>query len=674
MDDFRQVYVRLCKDNHVEAQDCIVEKLKSLTHAGSKGRTTLDLSTNSLTPKSCAVLGKVIAPDRTFTEYKFADCMLSEDALKGLSQGFIHNSYCKKLDLKGNNIRGAGTEALGKLLRQNHSIVSLCLEWNAMGMLDMAFAVFCDGVGSSSSLQALDLRNNQINHEGASELAANLKRNTTLRALDLRWNNIGLLGGRALIEMLKSNKTLSRLELAGNNIPSDILKSIETAVDNNADRQLLTQSHRKQTHSLSKHISQLEHDKHIQIGDLMDTLDKQEDLLRKSKRTASHRVNSLQDALEDRKGAFNSLAAKLSMTESELVLAEQKVTDCNLVINRLKNDLSERAAAQVSEMRHEREDRANEEMKLLKELSESNDKNIQLQTKVDDLDRKCRNQQEQVFELKEQITHLQAELKLKGTQFDERLQQERQRQKDAVRDMEQYKQKEIMRTKQEGDDVEKALRERIQKLEEQRMGLEEEASRLKTANMADRMTAEEQLTHTKQRIKAEEEQRQKQLEEKIRVLQTSKDELKSHCNQQASLVSELQCKNSNLTLELETLKRRLEEMGQELAEKNNITFAEVSKVKMDLNSSVNKLEEERHLHNTLRDKLSQTDRQLSEQMLKNREQLEHKEREIVSLEERLRARDMDIARIKEEEVQRAHMLQSAIMNYVSKTPYSSPTK
>ena len=48
----------------------------------------------------------------------------------------------------------------------------------------------------------------------------------------------------------------------------------------------------------------------------------------------------------------------------------------------------------------------------------------------------------------------------------------------------------------------------------------------------------------------------------MRVLQTSKDELQSHCNQQASLVSELQSKNSGLTLEVENLRRRVEEMGQ----------------------------------------------------------------------------------------------------------------
>ena len=57
----------------------LIFSFTSLEHTGGKGRATLDLSTQSLTPKMCAVLGKVLATDRNFTEIKFADCMLSED-------------------------------------------------------------------------------------------------------------------------------------------------------------------------------------------------------------------------------------------------------------------------------------------------------------------------------------------------------------------------------------------------------------------------------------------------------------------------------------------------------------------------------------------------------------------------------------------------------------------
>lgn len=53
----------------------------SFENTSKRGKPVLDLSTNSLSPKPCHILGKVIATDRTFLEYKFADCMLSEDGM-----------------------------------------------------------------------------------------------------------------------------------------------------------------------------------------------------------------------------------------------------------------------------------------------------------------------------------------------------------------------------------------------------------------------------------------------------------------------------------------------------------------------------------------------------------------------------------------------------------------
>jgi hypothetical protein len=58
--------------------------------------------------------------------------------------------------------------------------------------------------------------------------------------------------------------------------------------------------------------------------------------------------------------------------------------------------------------------------------------------------------------------------------------------------------------RQEVEDTERALRERIQKMESHRLELEEEISHLKSQNMADRLNADEQLQSSKQRIKAEE--------------------------------------------------------------------------------------------------------------------------------------------------------------------------
>lgn len=63
------------------------------------------------------------------------------------------------------------------------AVCRLVLEWNALGVWDEAFSLFCSGLASNCALAQLDLRNNQINHHGAAELALALKCNSTLQVL-----------------------------------------------------------------------------------------------------------------------------------------------------------------------------------------------------------------------------------------------------------------------------------------------------------------------------------------------------------------------------------------------------------------------------------------------------------------------------------------------------------
>lgn len=53
-----------------------------------------------------------------------------------------------------------------------------------------SFSIFCDALADNKTLIELDLRNNDINHVGGSELATALKRNTTLRALGISSNKL----------------------------------------------------------------------------------------------------------------------------------------------------------------------------------------------------------------------------------------------------------------------------------------------------------------------------------------------------------------------------------------------------------------------------------------------------------------------------------------------------
>lgn len=320
------------------------------------------------------------------------------------------------LDLKGNNLRAAGAEALGRLLRQNKCIQNLTLEWNNLGAWEDAFATFCGALAVNSALRQLDLRNNQISHKGAEGLALALKSNASLQQLDLRWNNVGLLGGRALVNCLPSNRTLWRLELAGNSIPSDVLRAAERAMDHSQERQATQQENQARTHTLSKEVRCLREEKSKQFLGLMETIDKQREEMARSSRASAARMGQLQEALNERHSIINALKAKLQMAEAALALSEQKARDLGELLATTEQELRGLAQRQAKEHRLEQQEAAERESKLFRDLSAANEKNLLLQNQVDGLERKVKSQQEQLFLARQELTDTSAELKMRAVQ------------------------------------------------------------------------------------------------------------------------------------------------------------------------------------------------------------------------------------------------------------------
>ncbi|XP_041075723.1 leucine-rich repeat-containing protein 45 [Polyodon spathula] len=669
MEDFRKTYLRLCKESGLEPQESILNQLHNVRAAGDSAR--LDLSTQTLSVDTCAVLGRVLYNDVLFTEVVLSDCMLTEEGVKLLLHGLCSNTTVKVLDLKGNNMRAVGSEALGKLLRQNKSIRRLTLEWNALGMWGEAFSIFCEGLGSNEALKQLDLRNNQINHQGAGELAMALKRNTTLQELDLRWNNIGLLGGRSLLECLQQNRTLLQLEMAGNNVPSDTLKAVEQSIDHNCDRKSTLKESRSKTQVLSKEIQSLREEKGKQFLNMMETIDKQREDLGRSSRMSAVRVGQLQEALNERKSAVNSLKAKLQMTEAALALSEQKSHDLGELLSRVKLEKSELKERQSREMNKEQEEAVIREGKLIRELHISTEKTLHLKSKVDELERRCKAQQDHIFDLKQEFTNSTAELKLRLAQAEERLEAEKKRSKQTLDDAENLRQKEVDHLNRHREESERSLQDRVQKLEGIRIQLEEELSRVKALSVTERAQSEEELIKVRNQVRLEEQQRVSHLEEKLRLLTQSRDESQIHCTQQKQTVSELQAKNNHLALEMEGLKRRIEELQQELGGKEQEKVAEVNKVRVELQEQIGHLQAERATQGGLKEKIAALERELKVQTSNHREALLDKESEISSLLEKLRLKDGEIMRMREDEAQRASFLQKAILTYVQGSPLGS---
>ncbi|XP_016348614.1 leucine-rich repeat-containing protein 45 [Sinocyclocheilus anshuiensis] len=674
MEDFRRSYLRLCKEGGIDTQESVLAQLHDTRTV--TGSCRLDLRGQSITVDTCSVLGRVLQNDAVFTEILLSDCMLSEEGVKLLLNGLCSNTTVKVLDLKGNNMRGTGSEALGQMLVRNKILRRLVLEWNALGMWEEGFAVFCEGLASNTSLSQLDLRNNQINHQGAAELCLALKRNSTLQELDLRWNNIGLLGGRSVLEAMQQNRALIKLEMAGNNIPSDTLRAIEQSMNHNADRQSTLRESRSRTQVLSKEIQLLKDEKSRQFLSMMETIDRQKDEMGRSSRNSSIRLGQLQGVLSEQKSSVNSLTAKLQMTEAALALSEQKAHDLGELLTRVKMEKAELRDRQSREIKKGQEDSALQEAKLLKEVNSLSEKNLQLRNKLEETERRCKTQQEQIFELKQELTNTTAELKLRLAQTEERLEMEKRRSKQALEDMDSLRQKEVDHLTRHQEESERALQERILKLEGQRIQLEEELSRVKASLVTERAQAEEELGKVRAQVRLEEQQHLTSLEEKLRAVRQSRDESQNHCTHQKQTIAELHAKVGQQSIEMDTLRRRIDELQQDLAGKEQVKVAEVTRVRVELQEQIGHLQAERTAQGGLKEKIAALEREMKVLSAAHREALLDKESEISSLLERLRIREGEIQRIREDEAQRASFLQNAILTYVQGSPLAhfSPKK
>uniref|UniRef100_A0A8P4K7T1 Leucine rich repeat containing 45 n=1 Tax=Dicentrarchus labrax TaxID=13489 RepID=A0A8P4K7T1_DICLA len=666
MEDFRRTYLRLCKEGGVEPQESVVAQLQENRAAqGSR----LDLSGQSLSADTCSVLARAFQKDTVFTEVSLSDCMLSEEGANMLLTGLFGNTTVKVLDLKGNNLRFKGAEVLGKLLARNKTLHRLVLEWNALGVWDEAFSLFCEGLASNSVLTQLDLRNNQINHHGAAELALALKRNNTPFSLtaftDLRWNNIGLLGGRSLLEALQNNKSIVQLEMAGNNIPMIPVAVLQQTIGHNSDRQSTLRESRSRTQVLSKEIHTLKEEKGRQFLSLMETIDRQrEEMGRSSSKKCSN-------------SDYDVVMYRLQMTEAALALSEQKNHNMGELLTRVKAEKEEQRERQSRERKKEQEDTALREAKLFREIQNLTETNVQLRNKVEEVECRCKSQQQQIFELKQELTNSTAELKLRLAQAEDRLEAEKRRSKQALEDMDSLRQKEVENVNRHLEESERALQERIFKLEGQRIQLEEELSKAKAACVTERAQAEEELGRMRAQVRQEEQEHVSSLEEKLRSVRSSLQEVQLHCSQQKQTISELQVKNSQLSIEMDGLRRRIEELQQELSGKDQEKVAEVSRVRVELQEQIGHLQAERTAQGGLKEKISALEREIKVLSSNHREALLDKESEMSSLLEKLRMKEAEIQRMREDEAHRASYLQSAILTYVQGSPlghYSSPKK
>jgi hypothetical protein len=151
-------------------------------------------------------------------EADFADNLLGDESTIIVAEQMEQNKTKRMLDLRGNNIRSAGLKAVANMLQVNHTLNTLVLEWNGLGMYDLGIRALATSLEVNSTLTQLDLRNNRISPQGGTAIANALKKNHALGYLDLRWNEVGVEGGNGFIMALRVNRNMQECLLSGNNL------------------------------------------------------------------------------------------------------------------------------------------------------------------------------------------------------------------------------------------------------------------------------------------------------------------------------------------------------------------------------------------------------------------------------------------------------------------------
>lgn len=152
----------------------------------------------------------------------------------------------------------------------------------------------------------------------------------------------------------------------------------EQGTGHNQDRQATLQENQARTQVLNQEVRHLREEKSRQFLDLMETIDKQRDEMAQSSRTSAVRVGQLQEALSERHSVINALKAKLQMTEAALALSEHKAQELGERLATSEQGQLSQAQRLQKEHRLQRQEAAERESKLLRDLSAANEKNLLL--------------------------------------------------------------------------------------------------------------------------------------------------------------------------------------------------------------------------------------------------------------------------------------------------------
>ncbi|XP_043233479.1 leucine-rich repeat-containing protein 45-like isoform X1 [Amphibalanus amphitrite] len=666
MKNLEEKFKALCKEFDISPSKTLLEHLSIDDSCDG----LLDFSSGDVTSEQAAVLGSLLSTSGDVKQLLLNDCLLSEDSLKALCLGLCLNTSVTQLELRGNNVRGPGTEHLATLLRKNRHLQTLTLEWNNLGLSPGSFKLFAEALRTNKSLKSLDLRSNQLDHQCAGHLARAVAGNRRLRHLDMRWNGIGVLGGRALVDALQANRTLVSCPVDGNALPPDLLHTIACRVRNN--QELLESEEQKTAERslLTAQIQDTERAGRREVEGVVRTLQTERASFSGLQADMNFQLGQLQEALDERKEAAERLASKLSAveaslanTQAALTAAQQDKTELQEQVKTLQAELAAQKKANSEQLEHhkqvlERSRQEQEERSADQERRLTEERRGRLET-----ERAAQEQRSRAEQLQQETLRLQATVGTLRDEIQAVSDREEQRRRAEAEAADELRRKEVAQVKEQAAVTCKNLQNQLRLGDEQRAALESQLQEASQRLYAASRETQDELAALRLRLKQQENDRCQALQAQI-----------DHAHGQLSLVSQekhelvttnqrLQDKLRQAELENRSSKSEIECLMKELELKQREVQTAVARVRSDLQTELDRVEAEKTRHQQTEAALAETRTQLAQREEELERETRRRREEVRKLRDELKRRETEMIRHKQDELQRAAMLHSAFRNY-----------
>ena len=188
--------------------------------------------------------------------------------------------------------------------------------------------------------------------------------------------------------------------------------------------------------------------------------------------------------------------------------------------------------------------------------------------------------------------------------------------------------------------------------------LEEEIGRLKSMIMSDKLKNEEDSLTQRGKWKQEEMLKSKQYEDRIDLLVNMKEDLQSKISKLSIQLSETHTQLVSCQKENETCKRQIEQQQQLLNQRDLEYRNENNRIRVEVDG-------EKRLNTELRNKISNVEGKNQEISSQLRELKSIKDSEIARLQESLKNKEDLVKQIRDEEMRRAGMLETALQTYIT---------